>query len=151
MRVLLDTNVLVRATGKASGPAREVFLRLLDPPHAIVAAQFLLDGLRRVLKYPRVQKVHGLTQEETEQFVSDFEAIAEVVDVSVPFSFQVQHDPDDDPIVAAAVYGRVDVLCTRDRHLRRQEVIDYCAQFNIRALTDVELATELRAQDSKLP
>ncbi len=66
MRVLLDTNVLVRATGKSSGPARAVFLRLLDPPHTIVAANFLLDELRRVLNYPRVQPIHGLTLEEIE-------------------------------------------------------------------------------------
>jgi putative PIN family toxin of toxin-antitoxin system len=147
MRVLLDTNVLVRATGTASGPAREAFLRLLDPPHLIVASRFLLDELRRVLDYPRVQTVHGLTSEECEQFVRDFETVAELVDVPTPPLFQVRHDPDDDPIVATAVFGRADVLCTRDRHLHRQEVCDYCTQFGIRTLTDIELAADLRATD----
>lgn len=74
----------------------------------------------------------------------DVDASTEVVDVPAPLSFQVQHDPGDDPIVAAAVYGRVDVLCTLDRHLRRFEVATYCGQFNIRILTDVELLAELR-------
>lgn len=151
MRVLLDTNVLVRATGQASGPARAVFLRLLDPPHAIIASSFLLDELRRVLNYPRVQRVHGLTQDEAEKYIGDVEAAAEAVDVPAPLPFQVQHDPDDDPIVALAVYGRVDILCTLDRHLRRPEVVVYCAQYNIRVLTDVELLVELRAQDAGSP
>ena len=151
MRVLLDTNVLVRATGRASGPARAVFLRLLDPPHSIIASNFLLDELRRVLNYPRVQQMHGLTPEEVGQYVCDVEASTEVVDVPAPLPFQVQHDPDDDPIVAAAMYGRVDVLCTRDKHLRRPAAITYCAQFNIRILTDVELLTELDAQASQSP
>ncbi len=151
MRVLLDTNVLVRATGKASGPARAVFLRLLDPPHAIIASNFLLDELRRVLNYPRVQRVHGLTPDEVEQYIRDVEAGAEVVDVPVPLPFQVQHDPDDDPIVAAAVFGRIDFLCTRDRHLRRNEVVAYCGQFNVRVLDDVELLAELRVQDAQSP
>jgi putative PIN family toxin of toxin-antitoxin system len=145
MRVLVDTNVLVRATGRSNGPARELFLRLFDPPHAIIASNYLFDELRRVLNYPRIRQVHGLTAQETEQYVRDIEAIAVVIDVPGPLEFQVRHDPDDDPIVAAAVYGRVDVLCTFDRHMRRPEVISYCAQFNIRILTDVELMAELRA------
>jgi predicted nucleic acid-binding protein len=123
-----------------------VFLRLLDRPHAIVASNYLLDELRRVLNYPRVQRMHGLMPEEVEQHVRDVEAIAEVIDVPAPYSFQVRHDPDDDPIVAASVFGRVDVMCTLDRHLRRPGVVTHCAQFNIRILTDVELLTELNAQ-----
>jgi putative PIN family toxin of toxin-antitoxin system len=144
MRVLLDTNVLVRATGGSGGPAREVFLALLEPPHAITASSFLLDELRRVLSYPRIQRVHGLTPQEIEQHVLDFEAVAEIVDVPDLLPFHVRQDPDDDPIVAGAVYGRVDVLCTLDRHLHRPAVISFCAQFNIRVLTDVELLAELR-------
>ena len=143
MRVLLDTNVLVRATDRARGPARQVFLRLLDPQHTIIASEFLLDELRRVLDYPRVQSVHGLTPAETEEYVRNVAAAAKVIYVPASLPFQVPHDPDDDPIIAAAVYGRIDVLCTRDRHLSRPEVAVYCSQFNIRILTDVELLAEL--------
>jgi len=143
MRVLLDTNVLVRATGNSQGPGREVLLRRLTPPHVIVVSNFLLDELRRVLAYPRVQRIHGLTAEESESYVRDVGSVAELVDV--PGSpFQVKHDPDDDPIIAAAVYGRVDALCTLDRHLRRPEVTSFCGQFNVRVLTDVELLSELQ-------
>jgi len=137
-------NVLVRAMGNAVGPARSVFLRLLDPPHAIVVSDFLLDELRRVLNYPRVQRIHGLSTEGVEHYVRDIEAVAEIVDAPRPL-FHVRQDPDDDPIVAAAVYGRVDALCTLDRHLHRPEVASFCAQFNVRILTDVELLAELHA------
>ena len=143
MRVLLDTNVLVRATGNSHGPARDVFLQVLTPPHVIVASNFLLDELRRVLAYPRVQRIHGLTAEERESFVRDVETVAELVDVPGSL-FQVKHDPDDDPIVALAIYGRAEVLCTLDRHLRRPEVASFCAQFNVRVLTDVELLSALQ-------
>ena len=79
-----------------------------------------------MLEYPRVQRVHGLTPQEADEYVRDIDVIAEVIDVPSPLEFQVRYDPDDDPIVAAAVYGRVDILCTLDRHLRRPEVISYC-------------------------
>jgi putative PIN family toxin of toxin-antitoxin system len=118
MRVLLDTNVLVRATGTATGPARAVYLKLQEPTHEIVASSDLVDELRRVLDYPRVKQLHGLTTNEVEQYVRDFGAIATLIDVPKLFPIQGQRDPDDDPVVAAAVFGRVDVLCTLDRHLR---------------------------------
>ena len=69
--MLLDTNVVVRATGNATGPARELFLRLLGPPHQLIGSAFLFDELRRVLNYPRVQALHGLTVDEAERHVSD--------------------------------------------------------------------------------
>lgn len=144
MRVLVDTNVLVRAVGRSNSPARELFIKLLDPPHVIIASNYLLDELRRVLEYPRVQRVHGLTPQEVGQYVREIEVIAEMVEVPSLLQFQVRHDPGDDPIIAAAVYGRADVLCTLDRHLRRPEVISYCAQFNVRILTDVEVLALLR-------
>lgn len=120
MRVLLDTNVLVRATGASAGPAQALLLRLAAPPHALVLSAFLLDELRRVLAYPRM------------------------------LSQTVLHDPDDDPMVACAVYGRADVLCTLDRHLHVHDVRAYCAPFKIRVLTDAELLAELRAEDPHL-
>jgi putative PIN family toxin of toxin-antitoxin system len=147
MRVVLDSNVLVRATGHSSGPARAVFLRLLEPPHSLIASKHLLDELRRVLNYPRVRKVHGLSMERIEQHLADVAASAETVDLPVTLASIVPHDPDDDPIVATAVYGRADVLCTRDRHLHRPKVVEYCQQFEIRILTDTGLLDELRKLD----
>ena len=103
-----------------------------------------MDEVQRVLNYPRVQSIHGLALDEVEQYVRQLQSASELVDVPTPLAIPVAHDPDDDPIIAASVLGRVDVLCTLDRHLRRPEVIDYCAQFQIRVLTDVELLTEIR-------
>jgi putative PIN family toxin of toxin-antitoxin system len=148
MRVLLDTNVLVRATGTSSGPARSVLLALLEAPHVIIVSSFLLDELRRVLKYPRVGQIHGLTEIAINEYIRDLIAAAEFIDVPPSLTGHVAHDPDDDPIVACAVYGRADVLCTRDRHLRSPQVLAYCANFKIRVMTDVELAAELRSGES---
>lgn len=109
-----------------------------------MASTFLIDEVRRVLNYPRVQSIHGLTPDEVEQYAIDLQNASEMMDVPTPLVIHVAHDPDDNPIVAASVLGRVDVLCTLDKHLRRREVIDYCAQFSVRVLTDVELLLEVR-------
>jgi predicted nucleic acid-binding protein len=112
---------------------------------------FLLDELRRVLGYPRVERVHGLSAAAIDEYTRELGAAAEFIDVPPSLTRQVVHDPDDDPIVACAVYGRADVLCTLDRHLRSPHVVSYCEHFNIRVLTDVELAAELRSPDESSP
>jgi predicted nucleic acid-binding protein len=96
-------------------------LRLLNVPHVILVSGFLLDELRRVLKYPRVQRIHGLTDADINQYIQDFAASGEFIDVPPSLSRKVVYDPDDDPMVACAVYGRADALCTLDRHLRSCE------------------------------
>jgi predicted nucleic acid-binding protein len=59
MRAVLDSNVLARAVYSIGGPAEEAVRRLAAPPHVLIVSQFLLTELRRVLRYPRVQRVHG--------------------------------------------------------------------------------------------
>jgi predicted nucleic acid-binding protein len=56
----------------------------------------------------------------------------------------VSRDPDDDAVVATAVFGRADVLCTLDRHLLEPEVVAYCLARNISVLTDQQLRDRLR-------
>jgi uncharacterized protein len=151
MRVVLDTNILARATGASAGPARAVFLRLLDPPHSILVSRSLLDELRRVMNYPRVQKIHGLTTEEIEKHVHDIELAAVIVDLPALLPSSVAADPDDNPVVATAVNGVANVLCTRDQHLHSAEVVRYCGQYSIRVLTDLDVLVELRALDAPTP
>ncbi|MEX2119092.1 MAG: putative toxin-antitoxin system toxin component, PIN family [Pirellulales bacterium] len=142
---MLDTNVLVRATKNATGPAREVLERLQPPGHVLVLSRWLLAELRRVLQYPRVQALHRMTMEETDDFISDLEVTADIVDV--PPDLQpaaLSTDPDDDAVIATAVAGRADALCTLDRHLRHADVQAYCQARGIAVLSDTELLTLLR-------
>jgi predicted nucleic acid-binding protein len=49
MRIVLDTNILVRANAKARGPARELLLLIVDSPeHTLLLSPFLLEELERV-------------------------------------------------------------------------------------------------------
>ncbi len=147
MRIVLDTNILVRAHARATGPAREV-LRLitLGSQHLLVTSQFILDEVERALHYPRLQAQWPLTEAEIQAFVAELETLAEVVDLrqSTPGS-PLSADPDDEPIIETAKTGEADVLCTRDRHLRRsRKVREYFARYGIQVMTDEELLSLLR-------
>jgi predicted nucleic acid-binding protein len=114
----------------------------------LIISEYLLLELRRVVRYPRDRLMNGWSQERAEEHVQDISRKAKIVELPAFVPAAVPHDPADDPIVATAVAGQADVLCTLDRHLRRPEVEAYCAQFGIRILTDVELLAEPRQLDN---
>ncbi|MEX2091069.1 MAG: putative toxin-antitoxin system toxin component, PIN family [Pirellulales bacterium] len=148
MRIVLDTNILARATPGKSGPAAAV-REAIRPPHLLVLSSHLLTELAEVLRYERVRRLHGLTEGEIEFFVDALRLDALIVEVELPaITAIVPNDPDDDPIVATAVVGRAEYLCSLDRHLFRPEVQAHCAQRGVRVVTDVELLALLRSQQN---
>ena len=62
MRVVLDTSILVRAHEGATGPARELLLRIVESDHVLVISDEILHELARVLRYPRMIALHGLSE-----------------------------------------------------------------------------------------
>src|SRR5438105_12637793 len=116
MRVVLDSNVLARATpGKASA-AREVLLQLTQLPHTLITAASLLTELARILQYPRVRALHGLDDAGIQAYLQAVQTASLIVAPMSPPPVQTQ-DPDDDLVIATAVSGGAEVICTRDRHL----------------------------------
>ena len=124
------------------GPARAV-LNLLDPPHVLVLSERILDEVRRVLIYDRLQKQAPLTPEQIEKFVTALAQQADLVLLQEPIP-QASPDPDDDVVLATAVQGKSGVVCTRDHHLLNENVKSYAALHGIRILTDLEVIAELR-------
>lgn len=148
MRAVLDTNVLVRATKNAHGPAREVLRHFEAGDHVLVLSSHILTELLRVLHYPRVQAMHRLTTAECQAFVKSLHDVAEVIVVPHDPAQPISHDPDDDPVIQTAVQGGAEVLCSLDRHLHHQQVRDFCQQHGVQVLTDVELLAVFHGKDS---
>lgn len=145
MRVVLDTNILARAARGGSGPAAELLTRMADPVQVLVLSPFLILELARVLHYPRVQKLHGLDDAGIDTYVAAIQSMGLIVlPASQTPTPVVSIDPKDDPIVATAIDGNAEVLCTLDRHLHAPAVVAYCAQHAVRILTDIDLLQELR-------
>jgi putative PIN family toxin of toxin-antitoxin system len=146
VRIVLDTNILVRANPKVSpaGLARDLLLTAVSGAHVLVLSTPILIEVRRVLAYPHVQTRWPLTPEAIEQYLDFLAAAGEMVQ-SVPSSSPVViSDPDDDPILQTAITGHADVLCTRDEAFRHEVVEQVCRNHNIRVVSDVALMQELR-------
>lgn len=62
MRIVLDTNILVRANAKAKGPARELLLLIVSSrEHVLLLSPFLLKELERVFGYSRSQSLANVS------------------------------------------------------------------------------------------
>ena len=150
MRIALDTNVLVRATPRSDGPAREVLKAIGSGPHFLITSEFILDELERVLQYPRVQSLFTppLSQSDIMAFIQELRSVNPhgVLGMEATAGTTgVSKDPDDDPVIQTAVVAAADVLCTLDGHFYKDENVKaYCAQRGITIVTDVALLRELR-------
>jgi predicted nucleic acid-binding protein len=65
VRVVLDTNILVRANPKTNpiGLAKELLLKIVTSPHMLVLSPAILAEAGRVLRYSHVQERWPLSDE----------------------------------------------------------------------------------------
>jgi putative PIN family toxin of toxin-antitoxin system len=143
MRVTPDTGILVRMNVRATGPARRLLDVILDGPHELVLSEFLLKETARVLRYPRMQAVYKLTENDISEHIELLRARSDLVD-PVVHAPVVLADPNDDPVVYTAVAGGADVLCAMDRDFYSPQVISFCRDSGIEIMNDVELLQKLR-------
>jgi putative PIN family toxin of toxin-antitoxin system len=144
MRVLLDTNVLVRAVLSPFGPAAEL-LALIARDHTLIVSLPVLGELYDVLRRPHIRRLHRLDDGRVRRVISRLSKLAVVVPLPSPITPAVPGDPKDDPIVMTAIIGNAEVLCTLDRHLHAPAVAAFCAAQGVRVLRDTDLLPELRA------
>src|SRR5438067_307192 len=136
MRVVLDTNVLARAARGGTGPAAEVLRFIALPPHTFILSPFILSELSRALRYLRLRKLHGLDDQKIDAYVQSVQSAALLVNPpSAAAAFPVSTDPDDDPVIGAAIAGSADTLCSNDRHLHQTNVKAHCAAHGIQVLS----------------
>jgi len=101
MRITPDTTVLIRTTAKATGPARELLAVIRQLDCRLVLSRFLLDEVQRVLRYPRVQAVYRLNDDDILEHARYLESLADMVS---PF--------EGPPIVLKRSQRRPRSLCT---------------------------------------
>jgi uncharacterized protein len=109
-RVVLDANIIVSGIGWGGTPAA-VLDAALASHFEIVTSPALLDELRRVLSYPKLQAVIGEADELIELL-----ALAAIM-VTPTETVELVRDPDDNRLIEAARTGRADVIVTGDQDL----------------------------------
>lgn len=148
MRIVLDTNILVRANARAKGPARELLQLIVNSTeHVLLLSPFLLKELERVFEYDRVRTATKLTDEDVAEYLSYIRAreVSEII-FPGPAPRIVPSDADDDPVVHTAVVGRAEILCTLNRDFYHASVLEYCKQRGVLVGSDVAILDLLRGR-----
>jgi putative PIN family toxin of toxin-antitoxin system len=145
MRVVLDTNLIVRAAGGRAGLGRELMLLAVREPHRLLLSHSLYAEVRKVMHYQHLRVLHGLGDAEIQSFLDYLVAGAEQVNVvAAHVGPLVGLDPTDDTVLLAAVSGSADAIGTNNRHFFAPDVLHYAQCHGIRVLRDVDLIAELR-------
>lgn len=111
VRVLIDTNVLVSAVLRGGLPERILVAARNGQFRAVVSLHILAE-FRDVITRPRF----GIDLSLADALIEEIVEFCEVVAVERSTG-SWSADPDDDPVVEAALCARVDVVATGDAHL----------------------------------
>ena len=138
MRILLDTNILVRAAISPGGLARGILDRIRqNDDHVLVISSYILSEVADVLTRPRIRTRWPLSNDDIQGYCQALSSASE--EVSIPALTPAIADPKDQAIIETAVAGRVNVICTGDVHFEAQPVRDFLVGFGIAVVTDRKL------------
>jgi putative PIN family toxin of toxin-antitoxin system len=142
VRVLPDVNVLVRAHEKSHGPARKLLLELIARKEIILTSPEILIELGRVLRYPRVQALFGLSEEQIYEYIQFLKDVCQIVPIEMNWNFPIR-DASDTAILKTAVAGEADYICTLDRDFYSPEVEAFCGSVGMIVLDDLAMLQRL--------
>jgi putative PIN family toxin of toxin-antitoxin system len=147
MRVVLDTNILVRAAVSRAGPASELLgLICSRQDHTLILSPAILAEVQAVLNRPYFSS--RILDAEREAFRLLLATVSELV-VPAMGPGVIEDDPADDAVLYAASTGQADAICTRNaKHFLGAAAAAFCAERRIRVLGDLELLDELRRVES---
>jgi uncharacterized protein len=132
IRAVLDTNTIVSGLGWGGAPGA-VLDAALAGRFDLVTSTALLDELRRVLAYPKLQAVIGQTSELVELIT-----LAAIV-VEPTETVDIVRDPDDNGLIEAALAGDADVIVSGDQDLLTLQGVGKVRIVTPRDFLEVEL------------
>lgn len=138
MRITLDTNQLVRALMRPPQLATFV-IAWQSKRFTVVVSEELLQEYNLVLSYPEVAEriFPELLRSFRTQLLMDTEIVA------LPEIAPVCRDPDDDKVIATAVYGQVNYLITADEDLHAAEIVQILAEAGTEVISYQEFITRM--------
>jgi len=146
LRVVLDTNTLVRAHGRRSTQARRLFDELLNSGHHLVTSNEVLAELTKVLRYPRFQALYGLTDADLLDYAQFLRSVSHVVILDPHYRAPLR-DANDLIVLQTAERGESDILCTHDSDFYDETILSYCTARGIEVCDELTLLLRLARQD----
>lgn len=143
MRIVLDTAILVRAHDGATGLARDLLLRLVESDHVLLISDEMLYELAKVLRYPRMLALHGLSESRIYDYIGFLRRTTEVIRPN-PLLVTPIRDINDTVVMQTAIIGEADVLCTRDQDFFEPPAEPFLRRAGIAVLDEIALMQRLR-------
>ncbi len=139
MRVVVDTNIWVSGLIVPDSQPGCVLSAVRDRRLTAVASWELADEIVEVLRRPKLTDRYGIGETDVAEVLALFAPLLPAIDVDVPL-----RDPDDAPVVSAAVTGGAAAVTTGDADLLADPAVqDWLADRSIEVLTAGELLRRL--------
>lgn len=142
MKIVLDTSILVRANEHSFGLARELLLTIVNSEHRLILSNEMLHELARALRYPRLQKFYGLTEDLLYDYVVFLRRSSEIVILNPLLTAPIR-DLSDVVVMQTAIIGDADLLCTSDADFFEPPAHEYLNKMGIEVVDDIGLIRRL--------
>ncbi|SPE33016.1 putative toxin-antitoxin system toxin component, PIN family [Candidatus Sulfopaludibacter sp. SbA3] len=142
MRIVLDTNALVRAHSRSSSQARSLLVELLARRHRLILSNEILAEVTRVLRYSKFQALFGLAEEDLLEYTQFLQSVSHLV-ILEPNYHAPLRDPNDLMVLQTAERGDADILCTHDADFYEPMTFSYCASRGIEVCNEFALIERL--------
>jgi putative PIN family toxin of toxin-antitoxin system len=116
MRVVLDANQFVSAVLVPRGRPAQILRAWREKRFELKISPQSLAEVRRVLLYPRLQRKHGWSEEQINDFLIGIAAAATLTPGTLSVH-AVPDDPTDDKYIACALEGSAQYIVSGDEHL----------------------------------
>jgi putative PIN family toxin of toxin-antitoxin system len=143
VRIVLDTAILVRAHDGAKGLARDLLLSIIESDHVLLISDEMLFELAKVLRYPRMLALHGLSEGRIYNYIGFLREATEIVHPN-PLLITPIRDLNDTVVMQTAIIGEAEVLCTRDQDFFDPPAEPFLRKAGIAVLDDITLMQRLR-------
>jgi len=119
IKAVLDTNVIVSGVLKEdSVPGQLLKAFLEEDKFLLVTSMEILREIASVLKYPKIQKIHGWSDEKIEAFLLRFLGVSLLTEGEIRVEV-IKDDLEDNKFLSCALEGEADYIVSGDAHLKR--------------------------------